>query len=117
MKYSDLLNPGLLLIPHLGADVGKNEDNISYWSHLLYQFTAFLQTRSEMINNILGGEISQKCSILFLPVWISSHLILTVKYWKCLQTVLHAGAAPLHLPHILFVFLSYKAKQMCPDSE
>ena len=41
-KYSDLLNPGLLLIPHLGADVGKNEDSISYWSHLLYQFTAFL---------------------------------------------------------------------------
>ena len=29
----------------------------------------------------------------------------------------YTGAAPLHLPHILFVFLSYKAKQMCPDSE
>lgn len=42
MKYSDLLNPGLLLIPHLAADVGKNEGNISYWSHLLHQFTAFL---------------------------------------------------------------------------
>lgn len=35
MKYSDLLNPGQLLIPHLGADVGKNEGN----NLLLVSFT------------------------------------------------------------------------------